>query len=83
MTDSWRRCKRRRHERPKTLGEYTFTSQKAYDPGVLLTDMVEAVPSVHAIEMEKGRLTVRCTMPRNDTDRRALLRVMRKHKAGS
>ena len=63
------------------LHDYVFTTSKRFDPGRLVNELAAAVESVHSIELEQGRLTVRSKMPCNDVDRKAIRRVMRKHRA--
>lgn len=79
----WNRLRRKRASWSEgdPLHEYVFSTRKNFDPVKILAEMIELVPSIHSIEIEKGRLTAKSTMPCNDVDRRSLLRAMRKHKA--
>ena len=76
---AWRQQKRSEKPKSSTLGEYTFSSRKKYDPSKLMKEATAAVPAVHAIEVEKNRITFKSKMPRNDVDRTELEKVIRRH----
>ena len=80
MTQPWNKIPKRRSRRGN-LHQYVFTTKKKIDPARLLAEMVESAGSVHSIELERGRLTVKVTMPCNEVDRTALKTALRKHRA--